>query len=121
MKKSELVATIRNTTARAAWNKGVKAYALDLLADLPDEIPAAPRDIKALLLNGAQDWHEYSWGGCALAYNSDIAERLCSPSDFRRSHDGDRRPNAREEWLDAQTRALSQAAQLIYRSLPQED
>ena len=113
MKKSEVVANIRNTTARAAWSKGVKAYALDLLAELPDEIPAAPRDIKALMLNGASDWTEYSYGGCALIYDGDIAERLCTPSELRR-------PNGREEWLDTQARALSQAAQLIYRSLPQE-
>lgn len=122
MKKSEVVANIRNTTARAAWNKGVKAYALDLLAELaelPDEIPAAPRDIKALMLNGASDWTEYSYGGCALIYDGDIAERLCTPSELRRTHGGERRPNGREEWLDTQARALSQAAQLIYRSLPQ--
>lgn len=121
MKKSEVVANIRNTTARAAWNKGVKAYALDLLADLPDEIPADPREIKALMLNGAPNWKEYSYGGCALIYDGDIAERLCTPSEYRRTGGGEHHPNAREEWLDTQARALSQAAQLIYRSLPQGD
>lgn len=120
MKKSELVATIRNTTARAAWNKGVKAYALDLLADLPDEIPAYACQLSKLLLNGASDWTEYSYDGCALIYDSGIAERLCSPSELRRTRGGERRPNGREEWIDTQARALSQAAQLIYRSLPQE-
>lgn len=119
MKKSEVVANIRNTAARSAWNKGVKAYALDLLADLPDEIPTNPREIKALMLNGTPNWKEYSWGGCALIYDGDIAERLCTPSEYRRTGGGEHRPNAREEWLDTQARALSQAAQLIYRSLPQ--
>lgn len=119
MKKSEVVANIRNTTARAAWNKGVKAYALDLLAKLPDEIPSNPREIEALMLNGAPNWVEYSWGGCSLVCDYDIAERLCTPSEYRRTGGGERRPNARKEWADMQARALSQAAQLIYRSLPQ--
>lgn len=119
MKKSEVVANVRNTAARSAWNKGVKAYALDLLADLPDEIPADACHLSKLLLNGAQDWHEYSYGGCSLVYNGDIAWRLCTPSESRKTGGGERRPNGHEEWLDVQARALSQAAQLIYRSLPQ--
>ena len=36
------------------------------------------------LLNGASDWNQYSWGGCSLIYNSDIAERVCSPSKLKR-------------------------------------
>ena len=119
MKKSELIAIIRNTAARSAWNKGVKAYALDLLADLPDEIPANPREIKALMLNGASDWTEYSYNGCSLIYSGDIVWRLCTPSQNLKTGGGERRPKGHEQWLDVQARALSQAAQLIYRSLPQ--
>lgn len=120
MKKSEVVANIRNTAARSAWNKGVKSYALDLLADLPDEIPENPSEIKALMLNGASDWTEYSYSGCALVDNGDIVWRLGTPSQNLKTGGGERRPNGHETWLDVQARALSQAAQLIYRSFPQE-
>ena len=113
--------TIRNaiTTrrARSAWDKGVNLYALELLDNLRD-LPAADnrQEIKKALLNGARDWEEYSWGGCSLIYNGEIAARLCSPSEFRRTRGGEWNPNRRESWLDVQTRALYQAFRLICRA-----
>lgn len=102
---------------RSAWDKGVNLYALELLDNIRD-LPAADsrQEIQKALLNGARDWREYSWGGCSLIYNGDIAARLCSPSEFRRTRGGDWRPNRREEWLDVQARALYQAALLIWRA-----
>lgn len=103
---------------RSAWSKGVTVYALELVEQLAEaaeggyidaEDLAAPRMLRKALLNGADDWSAYSWGGCALIYNSDIAERLCCPSELKRTRNGERRPNSREEWLDTQARALSQA------------
>lgn len=113
--------TIRNAIAtrrtRSAWDKGVTLYALDLLDNIRD-LPAADnrQEIQNALLNGARDWREYSWGGCSLIYNGDIASRLCSPSEFKRCRGGDWRPNRREEWLDVQARALYQAFRLICRA-----
>ena len=113
--------TIRNAIAtrrtRSAWDKGVTLYALELLDNLRD-LPAAGnrQEIKKALLNGASDWSEYSYGGCALIYNGDIAARLCSPSEFRRTRGGEWRPNRRESWLDVQARALYQAFRLICRA-----
>lgn len=52
-----------------------------------------------------------------LIYNSDIAARLCCPSELKRTRNGDRRPNSREEWLDTQARALFQAANRVYKAL----
>lgn len=102
---------------RSAWDKGVTLYALELLDNLRD-LPAADnrQEIKKALLNGASDWREYSWGGCSLIYNGDIAERLCSPSELKRCRGGEWRPNRREEWLDVQARALFQACRLICRA-----
>lgn len=102
---------------RSAWDKGVTLYALELLDNIRD-LPAADsrQEIKTALLNGASDWREYSWGGCSLIYNGDIAERLCSPSELKRCRGGDWRPNSREEWLDVQARALYQAFRLICRA-----
>jgi hypothetical protein len=74
---------------------------------------AAVADLKKELLNGAANWGEYSYGGCALIYDGDIAERLCAPSEYRKTREGQRAPNARETWLDVQARALGQAATLI--------
>ena len=103
----ELAAIITATPARSAWRKGVKAYALEMLESAEEGF--AP----VSLLNGAESWRAYSYGGCALIYDGDIAERLCSPSEYRKTREGERAPNSRETWLDVQARALGQAATLI--------
>ena len=111
---------------RSAWDKGVTQYALELVDELAEQIGggyvdsaelAKPRILRAALLNGAKDWREYSWGGCSLIYDPDIASRLCCPSELKKTRNGERRPNSREEWLDVQARALFQAANLVYRHL----
>lgn len=101
---------------RSAWSKGVTVYALELLEEYQERAAyegreAADRiEFKAWLLNGADSWESYSYGGSSLIYNGDIAERLCCPSEYKRTREGERRPNSREEWLDVQARALYQAA-----------
>ena len=109
-------AVIENKPARSAWARGVKAYALELLdnlAELTADKLANPAAVRAALLNGAENWQEYSDGGCSLIYDGDIAARVCTPSELKRTHNGDRYPNSREIWLDVQARALSQAARLV--------
>lgn len=109
-------AAIENKPARSAWARGVKAYALELLdnlAELTADKLADPAAVRAALLNGAENWNQYSWGGCSLVFNGGIAARCCTLSERKRSHSGERRPNSREEWLDVQARALSQAARLV--------
>lgn len=109
---------------RSSWDRGVKEYAAELIADLDENITggyfdaediAAPLLLKRQLLNGASDWSQYSWGGCSLIYNEDIAQRLCTPSELKKTRNGERRPNAQEEWLDTQARALNQAARMVQR------
>ena len=110
MRKNELLKAIDNSKARSAWDKGVKLYAYELVEALEvEEIPQDKAELKSLLLNGVADWKQYSWGGCSLIYDGDIAERLCCPSELKKSCDGERKPNMNEEWLDVQTRALVQA------------
>lgn len=103
---------------RSAWNRGVKTYALELIADLEERAEGGylaeddlcnPRMIQKAMLCGASDWGEYSWGGCSLIYDKDIAERLCNPSELKRTDHGRKDPNSRESWLDVQKRALYQA------------
>ena len=117
---------IANYNTRSAWSRGVTKYALELLDELFENITNGYFDIEDLdspkllrkrLLNGADSWSHYSWGGCALIYDSDIAERLCTPSELKKTKGGERRPNAREEWLDVQARALYQASKVVQYSV----
>ena len=112
----QLRKAIETAPARSAWSKGVKLYALELLEELPaeQEFYGSAADKKELL-NGADNWQQYSEGGCSLIYDGDIAERLCNPSEYKRTKEGQNPPNARESWLDAQARALYQAHRLICR------
>lgn len=118
--------TLEQRKDRSAWDKGVTVYALELVDQLADAVRGgyidatdlmAPRMLRKALLDGADDWSAYSWGGCSLIYNSDIAERLCCPSELKRTRNGARRPNSREEWLDTLARALFQAANRVYKAL----
>ncbi len=116
-----LIKLLNNHKARSAWSKGVKAFAFDLLEDLKSNpslmeefnegTPIRERD----LLNGASDWSQYSYGGCAFIYDQDIAEHLCTPSELKTRKGGDWQPSKNETWLDVQARALSQACSLILR------
>ena len=104
----------------SAWREGVKAYALELAEKA--EVELTRDNALTELLNGADNWSEYSWGGCSYVYNGDIAERLCTPSELKVFEAGKaNKPNAKEEWLDVQARALSQAYQLIIDNLFYEE
>lgn len=122
----KLYQSIESEKQRSAWNKGVTQYALEMVEQLGEQINGGyfeeldlteSKKVRAALLNGAADWSQYSWGGCSLIYNSDIAERLCNPSELKKTHNGERRPNSREEWLDTQARALFQAANRVCRHI----
>ena len=118
--------TINAKKARSAWERGVREYAAELLTDLDESISggwfdaedlAAPLMVKKALLNGADSWSQYSWGGSSLICDSDIAERLCNPSELKKTRGGERRPNSREEWPDTQARALGQAAYKVREAI----
>ena len=116
-KKQLLAAVSAHKAGRSAWSRGVKEYAVELVESLEDGADLSnERLLRKALLNGAGDWRQYSEGGCALCYNADIAERLCSPSELKRVRGGKRQPNSRENWLECQARALAQAAALVRRA-----
>jgi hypothetical protein len=113
---------ISKGATRSAWNRGLTAYAHELVDGLDEAISggyfdpedlAAPRLVERALLNGADDWSMYSWGGSSLIYDPQIAERLCTASELKKTDNGYRQPNASEQWLDVQARALYQAAQIV--------
>lgn len=122
----KVVAELEARKDRSAWGRGVNAYALELVEELKERAvyegrnPEPGAECREWMLNGAQDWAQYSWGGSSLIYNCDIAERLCTPSELKKTRNGERRPNSREEWLDTQARALYQACDRVsrlYRSI----
>lgn len=51
----------------------------------------------------------------AVEEEEQTAERLCAPWELRKTENGRRDPNPRETWIDVQSRALFQAAQLVLR------
>ena len=122
----KLYQSIESEKQRSAWDKGVTQYALEMVGQLGEQINGGyfeeldlteSKKVRAALLNGAVNWSQYSWGGCSLIYDSDIAERLCNPSELKKTRNGERRPNSREEWLDTQARALFQAANRVCRHI----
>lgn len=108
MLKEKIIKELENRKCRGTWNKGVNEYALELLEKLEgNEIT------EKALLNGAENWKQYSWGGCSLIYDKDICERLSNNTEKKITKNGERRPNSKEEWLDVQARALFQACNRI--------
>ena len=110
---------IKELPSTSAWKRGVKDYAYELLDTLEDRaqsygrLPKDESELEEWLLTGARNWAEYSRGGNALVYDCQIAERLCTPSELKRTDGGMLTPNRPESWLDVQTRALYQAYMAI--------
>lgn len=120
--------SISEHKTRSAWAKGVKEYAEDLLYKLEENAGYCPEILPTIsnsgllekaLLNGAENWQQYSWGGCSHIYDIEIVNSLCTPSEKKRAFykDGTLKQyaNSREQWLDVQARALYQACELIKR------
>lgn len=109
--------------ARSAWDKGVKKIAEGLLdkyeeivRDREGQSPVPPLTEKDVL-NGANSWEQYCYGGCSMICDREIAKTLCTPSELRRTDFGRKAPNSRESWMDVQVRAHVQAWLLIKRCM----
>ena len=116
---------LESRTYRSAWDKGVQLYVADLLDQLQEAIQSgwlddddllSTRLLERAMLNGADSWQQYSEGGCSFIYDHDIAQRLCTPSELKKTRGGERNPNSRENWIDVQARALYQAANRIHNA-----
>lgn len=97
---------------KSAWSRGVDEYADELRQNLREN---NLKPTEENMLNGARDWKQYSWGGNSLIYDEDIAKRLSSPSELKRTKNGQLKPNSREDWLDTQARALYQASRKVLK------
>ena len=130
MKKlEEIRAAVEAQKTRGAWAAGVKVYALEILdtieerSDYEGHEPETMEELTDYALNGAKDhqkpndiyrsWSVASWGGSYLIYDGDICRRLCNATEQKKTDNGNKQPNAHEQWLDTQARALYQAYNLI--------
>lgn len=112
---NKLEQTVANLKARSAFDKGIKKYA-HFLCCCYRNYKCFNKELaltKSVLLNGAADWSQYSYGGCAFVNDEDIAETLCTVTELKKTDNGRKAPNSRETWLDVQARALHQAANLL--------
>lgn len=104
---------------KSAWSNGVKAYMHDFI-DYDDVLFSKLiksqifgfAGFEKILLNGANNWGHYSWGGCSLCYNYDILTRLC-PASIIKKYENCSMVNG-VELLDIQARALRQACKKLY-------
>jgi len=134
VKIEDVRAAVESVKTRSAWDRGVKAQALDFCDEMADWAAfdtdnkpgeglaggvircASFGELVELLRNGAEDWSQASWGGNGLNYDQDIAERYSTKSELTRTRNGELRPNSREDWLDVQARGMGQAAQMVARA-----
>ena len=134
VKIDDLRAAVESAKTRSAWDRGVKAQALDFCDQMADWAAfdtenkpgedlaggvvrcATIKELINLLKNGAESWTQASEGGNGLCYDCEIAERYCSASELKRTRGGELRPNPREDWLGVQARGMGQAAQMVARA-----
>lgn len=133
---SEVLDAIASRHDRSAWNRGVAAQAYDMVEELIDNgiltMPTNHDDLLGLLANGADSWvpsyeqgrqrtydtfRAYSRNGCALIYDTDIAERYCTPSFLKRKHGGNLPPSSTADWMDVQADGCLQAFYLIAKTV----
>lgn len=114
---------------RSTWQKAVQEDASWLLEEIMDRHDNVVNDtmtfksmegFENVLRMGADTWKDFSEGGGALIYNEDIAKHYCTASELKKTHNGERKPNSRESWLDVQARAFWQAALMVKQNLVTE-
>lgn len=106
------------------WTRAVCQYAMEMLESFEENNGF---DVEKLneksLLRGARDWQQYSNCGFSLVGNSEIAERLCSPTQLYIYERGMKAPvgmktlqgtaHSDSSWIDVQAVALKQAAEMV--------
>lgn len=117
---NEIRARLEAVKTRSCWDRGVKGFALNLLRsyiDICEYCDNNGRPIPELneetLLNGADDWNAYCYGGGALIYDGDIAKNLCTPSELKRTDNGNKAPQRSGGLAGRAGRAYFQAYRML--------
>ena len=115
---SEIHTLLIKEKPRSAWARGVNVIAMDIVSEIRENS------------NGNDAPHYYSVsdfcmgfygvslreavnGGCFLVYDFDIAKNFCTPSELKRTKNGEYNPNRSEAWLDVMYRGAYQAIKHI--------
>lgn len=118
---NKVLTEIRKQKPRSAWGNGVKKYAIELLDEVKEwkggDYELTPSNYEKMILRGADNWKHFSYSAMTLFYNEDIAKRLSTKTELKKTKNGILRPNPREEWLDVQARALYQASGVIRKAI----
>ena len=116
------VSRLENRKLRSCWDRGVRKYALEIaknvrwFIEVDGQVPLS--SLEKAALSGAKDWESYSYAGCSLIRDKDIALRLATPWQFKHRFDeGRKHPNRKETWIDVQGRALHQAFLMLRDSI----
>lgn len=117
--KQKIIAHARKLCgSRSKWDRAVQKYITDIMAMKYDDQPL-PRGLthdglEKWLLWGAPDWQHASSGGSFLVYDRDLMARLCTKTDIK-VIERCRNPE-KYDLIEAQGRALYQAARFIHRA-----
>ena len=104
--KKEMMKKILESPAQTKWEKGVKQYALELATEAEEKEYLSEEEFGKALLNGAQDWRQYSYGGCSLINDDEIFFRLFTQTTLIKGKVGA---------LDLQAQALKEACNLVMK------
>ena len=102
-------------------DKAVFQYALELMdtynyrANKEGRDAVATPELEKWLLEGADDWSQYSYGGCSLIATYDIIERIGTDKQLRKYEEDGCAWHDSEGWLDDQTKYLIKAKTRIIK------
>ena len=111
----ELIKLVEEIPNTSAYKRGIKKYTDELLDNLEEmariykRLPKDENELESWLLKGARNWEDYSYRGYSLKSNRQIADRLCTPSEFRKKDGGRLAPSRYKTWFDEQSKALCYA------------
>ena len=103
---------------RSAWRRGVNKIAINIVEEILDY----SYDNDAPHFINVEDFARHFYGdslraavdgGCMLIYDYDIARNFCTPSELKRTKNGEYSPNRAESWLDVMYRGAYQAIKHI--------
>lgn len=104
--------------ARSQWGRAVHDDAVAILGMIVDdgrnyELQSS-KQLESLMLSGAENWKEYSYGchGCSLPSDVEIAKHYSNNTELKMTNFGLKKPNSRETWMDVQARGLYQSCYL---------
>lgn len=103
---------------RSAWARGVNNIAMDIVAQILESTDGNDAPHFYSVPDFAHHFFGASLldaviGGCFLFYDYDIAKNFCTPSELKRTKNGEHNPSRTETWLTVMYRGAYQAIKHI--------